>query len=259
MENEKKVNRHVQVPKSVTDNVNSDKKEKNKKHYTDVLIYGYLRKNMDEKTMTAFISLRKIAEATEMSVGGVTAAIKRLEESGDITHIKSDKSRNSNGYKFNPNSEKFEMYDLNFLENKELNNVQKSFYMIMQPHLYINKETGIGKTTYNDAEISELTGISKAVARQRRKELETLGFINRRMTFDLDGNPCEALEFNLPKFGQYVICKIQEHDEKFTNQDIRINNLESKLDLLLKQIKKSDLNITDISFDDLGDETNQIF
>ena len=239
MEENKKSNRHVQVPNSVASNIDSNKKTRYKKHYTDVLVYGFLRKNMDGKTMVAFISLRGIAEATDMSVGGVTAAIKRLEESGDVTKIKMEGGRNQNGYKFNPHSEKFEMYDLNFLENKELNNLQKSYYMIMQPHLYVNKDTGIGKTTYSDLEISELTGISKTVAQERRKELERMGFINRRTTTDIEGNSCEALEFNLPKFGQYVICKIDEHSEVIARQQMEINKLKQDMEIMKKFIKNS--------------------
>lgn len=236
-EKEKKTNRHVQVPNSVGQNIDSDKKTKYKKHYTDVLIYGFLRKNMDGKTMVAFISLRAIADATDMSVGGVTAAIKRLEESGDITKVKSEKGRNQNGYKFNPHSDKFEMYDLKFLENKELNSLQKSYYMIMQPHLYVDKETGIGKTTYSDAEISELTGISKTVAQERRRELEGMGFISRRTTTDMKGNNCEALEFNLPKFGQYVMCKIEEHSVVIAQQQMEIDKLKSDMIIMKKLFK----------------------
>lgn len=239
-ENIKKINRHVQVPNSVSTNIDSDKKTKYKKHYTDVLVYGFLRKNMDGKTMVAFISLRKIAESTQMSIGGITSAIKRLEESGDVQKIKMEGGKNQNGYKFNPHSEKFEMYDLNFLDNTNLNNLQKAYYMIMQPHLFVDKTTGIGKTTYNDSEISELTGISKTVAQERRRELENLGFINRRLTTDMQGNSCEALEFNLPKFGQYIICKIEEHDIALTEMQIRLNNMEQEMANLKRQIKNID-------------------
>ena len=238
---DKKINRHVQVPNSVGKNIDSDKKTKHKKHYTDVLIYGFLRKNMDRNTMVAFISLRSIAEATDMSVGGVTAAIKRLEEAGDVAKIKMEGGKNQNGYKFNPHSEKFEMYDLNFLENKELNSLQKSYYMIMQPYLYVDKDTGIGKTTYNDLEISELTGISKTVAQERRRELESMGFISRRLTTDMEGNSCEALEFNLPKFGQNVICKIEEHSVVIAKQQMEIDKLKSDVAIMKKLIKSQGL------------------
>lgn len=246
---EKKTNRHVQVPNSVGKNIDSDKKTKYKKHYTDVLVYGFLRKNMDGKTMVAFISLKIIADATSMSIGGVASAIKRLEEAGDVTKIKMDKGRNQNGYKFNPHSDKFEMYDLNFLENKELNNLQKSYYMIIQPYLYIDKETGIGKTTYSDLELSQITGISKTVAQERRRELERLGFINRRLTTDINGNSCEALEFNLPKFGQYVMCKIQEHDNAITNINMKMNQMEQEISFLKRQLKKQ--NADDVEYNEI--------
>lgn len=249
IEVEKKTNRHVQIPHSVGKNIDSNTKNKYNKHYTDVLVYGFLRKNMDGQTMTAFISLKSIAESTEMSVGGVTSAIKRLEEAGDVIKMKAEKGRNHNVYKFNPHSEKFEMYDLKFLENKELNNLQKSYYMIIQPYLYVDPETGIGKTSYSDLELSEITGISKTVMQERRKELESKGFINRRTSVGLDGNSCEILEFNLPKFGQYVMCKIEEHSTIIANQQIEINKLKSEMAIMKKLIKNQ--NIIDIDLNEI--------
>lgn len=231
--------RHVQVPKSVTSNISTDKKVENKKQYTDVLVYALLRKNMNSQTMTAFISIRNISKETELSTNSVLKAITRLELSGDIQKIKSEKIKNCNCYKFNPNSEKFEMYDFKFLDNQDLNPLQKAYYMNMQPHLYVDKKTGIAKTTYGDKELSELTGMSKKVIKERKKELEELGFINRRLTTDNNGNSCEALEFNLPKFGQYVLTKIDYMEEDITALKMELNAVKSELKLFQKLIKTS--------------------
>ena len=217
MEEEKqKARRHVQVPNSVSTNLGSDKKSKTNKQYTDVIIYGFLRKDMVKETMTAFVSLRNIAAALQMSVGGITAAVKRLEEAGDIIKVKSKGGKSSNGYQFNPHSDKFEMFDHAFLDNTELSTQNKAFYMLMQPHLYLDAGDGIGKTTYSDIKISELTGISKTVVRERRKELEKLGFVTKRLTTDVNGHSCEALEFNLLKFQklQVYLKQLLEREEK---------------------------------------------
>ena len=53
----------------------------------------------------------------------------------------------------------------------------------------------------------------------------------------MEGNSCEALEFNLPKFGQFVMCKIKEHDVAITDLNIKVNQLEQELNHLRKQMK----------------------
>lgn len=224
--------RHVQVTNSVSSNITSEKTNK-KKHYTDLLVYACLKKYMDKSSKISVVTLRQVASETTLSLGGVQAGIKRLEEADDIQKIKIT-NKNQNGYKFNSKSEKFEMFDYDFLNNEFLTVQQKSFMIAVQKYLYINKETGVGKTTYSNKELAMYTGISERVISERRRELEESGFINRRLTIDQDGNSCEALEFNLPKFGQHVLCKLEEHerhlsnlDEKYANAEMRINKLES--------------------------------
>jgi DNA-binding Lrp family transcriptional regulator len=225
--------RHVQVGNSVSNNITSQKNNSNKKHYTDLLVYACLKKYMDKTSKISVVTLRQIAAETNLSLGGIQTGIKRLEESKDIEKIKV-LNKNQNGYKFNAKSEKFEMFDYDFLDNEFLTVQQKSFMIAVQKYLYVDKTTGIGKTTYSNKELAMYTGISERVIMERRKELEQSGFISRRLTTDKDGNSCEALEFNLPKFGQHVLCKLEEHDKmlytldaRSTASEMRINKLES--------------------------------
>lgn len=201
---------HVQVSDTTSSNLTTDRNPKNKKHYTDLIVYAVLKLGLNKDSNKSSKSIRKIAEEAGMSIGGVQSALKRLEESKDIFKVK-EGSKNS--YKFNERSEKFEMFDPTFIKNTELNNLQKSFYISLQKYLYIDKETGIGKTTYSKKELSEKTGMSEKVISERMKELENLGFLSRRLTSDKGGNSCEALEFNLPKFGQYILCALNKHEE----------------------------------------------
>lgn len=231
---------HVQVTESTTSNITSERTTTSKKHYTDLMVYAVLKMSMNKDSKKSFKTLRKIAEETGMSLGGVQSAIKRLEDNNDI--FKS-KEGNRNAYKFNERSEKFEMYDFTFLNNEELNALQKSFYIALQKHLWIDKETGIGKTTYSNKQISEKTGISEKVVAERKKELEDLGFITRRLTSNKDGNSCEALEFNLPKFGQYVMCKLEKHEEdiaqlkeNYAQSNMEINKLKSLLRIAMPNL-----------------------
>jgi DNA-binding MarR family transcriptional regulator len=231
---------HVQIPNKTTENITSENKNLNKKHYTDLLIYACLKKYMDKDSGTSRVGLRKISEETTFSLTKVQAAIKRLEDSGDIEKSK-DPNKNMNIYKFNKNSEKFEMFGKEFLENVELTPYQKSFFITTQKYLYIDPKYGIGKTTYSSAELSEKTGLSEKVIKARLQELEEKGFISRRLTQDIAGNSCEALEFNLPKFGQYILCKINEHDKdiiKLKEENASLKSELTKVKYMVNKISK---------------------
>lgn len=230
------MNQHIQVSNSTSSNLTSQKSPNNKKHYTDLIVYAFLKMTMDKNTKISFKSIRKIAEETGMSTGGVQSALRRLEESGDIkkTEIKNKKM---NGYLFNEKSEKFEMFDYTFLRNEELDNKSKSFMMSIQKHLYIDKSTGIAKTTYNNRELSEKTGLSERVVSERTKELERMGFMSKRLTTDKDGNNCEALEFNLPKFGQHVLYTLEKHEEDIMKLKAESIQLKMELDQIKSTLK----------------------
>lgn len=240
-------NQHVQIPNGTTENVTSEQKKPDKKYYTDLFVYAILKKYMISESGISLVSLRKIAEETSISLGGVQSAIKRLEEAKDIEKVKIT-GKNQNGYKFNPTSKKFEMFDKQFLDNKILTPHQKSFMITMQQHLFIDKQSGIGKTTYSSKELSEKTGLSERVINERRRELEISGFISRRTTTDKDGNACEALEFNLPKFGQYILCKLEETEKNMQDIQERMAGFEMEINKMKGIIKMQGvLNIEDIN------------
>jgi len=228
---------HVQIPNKTVENTTSERGVPDKKYYTDLLVYACLKKYMVAESGISLVSLRKIADETTISLGGVQTAIQRLIDAKDINKIKVS-GRNQNGYTFNKTSEKFEMFDKEFLDNKDLTYLQKAFMIMIQPHLFVDKQLGIGKTTFSSKELSLRTGLSERVINDRRRELEEGGFISRRLTTDKDGNSCEALEFNLPKFGQYVLCKLEELDknvnetrEELVAMRLEINKLKSIINI----------------------------
>lgn len=225
---------HVQVPNSVSSIPVKQDGRTTRKEYNDLNVYAQIKKFMNGQTKIAVVSIARLARDCEMSNQGIANAIKRLEECGDITKMKVGKC---NAYKFNTNSEKFEMYDYEFLKNKDLTTQQKAFMIAVQKHLYVDKTTGIAKTTYSDKELSEKTGISESTIYRRVNELIDNNFINKRLTSDNDGNPTEALEFNLPKFGQFVLCKIEQHDIIIAQQQLEINKMKNDLDMMKKYLK----------------------
>lgn len=227
-------NQHVQVPNSVSLPDTRKDGRTVRKEYNDLNTYAQLKKYMNSQTKMAIVSIARLAQDCEMSNQGVVNSLKRLEESGDIEKHKAGKC---NAYKFNTKSEKFEMYDFEFLKNKNLTSQQKSFMIAVQKHLYVDKETGIAKTTYTDKELAERTGISESTIYRRVSELIDNNFISKRLTSDEAGNSCEALEFNLPKFGQFVLCKIEQHDIIIAQQQMELNRLKDEMTMMKKYLK----------------------
>ncbi len=239
---------HVQVPNSVSQPNQKQDGRTMRKEYNDLNTYAQLKKFMNGQTKMAIVSIARLAQDCEMSNQGIVNSLKRLEECGDIEKTKVGKC---NAYKFNTKSEKFEMYDYEFLKNKDLSPKQKAFMIAIQKHLYVDKDTGIAKTTFSDKELSEKTGISESTIYRRVSELIANNFISKRLTTDSEGNSCEALEFNLPKFGQFVLCKIEQHDIIIAQQQTEIERLKSEMALVRKYIKATaiDLASTDIEIE----------
>lgn len=227
-------NQHVQVPNSVSLPIPKKDGRIVRKEYNDLNTYAQLKKYMNSQSKIAIVSIAKLAQDCEMSNQGIVNSLKRLEECGDIEKTKVGKC---NAYRFNTKSEKFEMYDYEFLKNKSLTSQQKAFMIAVQKYLYVDKDTGVAKTTFTDKELSEKTGISESTIYRRVSELIDSQFINKRLTVDNDGNPTEALEFNLPKFGQFVLCKIEQHDIIIAQQQMELNNLKNEINLMKKFIK----------------------
>lgn len=238
MEHSKK--QHVQIPNSVSSPPQKKDGRTARKEYNDLNTYAQLKKFMNSQTKMAVVSIARLAKDCEMSNQGVVNSLKRLEECGDIEKTRVGKC---NAYKFNTKSEKFEMYDYEFLKNENLTAKQKSFMIAVQKYLYVDKETGVAKTTYTDEELAEKTGISKSTIYRRVNELMTNNFISKRLTTDDEGNSCEALEFNLPKFGQFVLCKIEQHDLIIAHQQQEIDKLREDIQLMKKYIKTAAIDL----------------
>ena len=246
MEHSKK--QHIQVPNSVSSpNFKQDGRTA-RKEYNDLNVYAQIKKFMNGQTKMAIVSIARLAQDCEMSNQGVVNSIKRLEECGDIEKRKVGKC---NAYKFNTNSEKFEMYDYEFLKNKGLTSQQKAFMIAVQKHLFVDKDTGIAKTTYDGKELAEKTGISESTIYRRVSELIDNNFISKRLTSDNDGNSTEALEFNLPKFGQFVLCKIEQHDIIIAQQQMELNKLKYEMELMKKYLKATSIDLASIDNDEI--------
>ena len=144
--------KHTEVPKEL------DNRDAHNLAHGDKIIYAAVRRYMNKDTRECFPAIRTIAQSLQCAPGKVTEALKRLVEAGFIKKVNSDKKRNSNHYMF-PITEfdnQFEMFTDEFLELDLPLNI-KEYYMDIQRYLY-GKESGVGKCSFSNAELSRRTG-----------------------------------------------------------------------------------------------------
>ena len=143
---------HTEVPKEL------DNRDVHHLCHGDKIIYAAIRRFMNKDSRECFPAIRTIAKTLQCTPGKVSAALDRLIEAGFVKRIESKKNRNSNHYLF-PKTKfdnQFEMFTTEFLElNLPLN--VKEYYMDIQQYLY-GKETGIGKCSLSNVELSRRTG-----------------------------------------------------------------------------------------------------
>jgi len=121
----------------------------------DKIIYAAIRTYMNEDTRECFPAVSTIAELLQCSTGKIKLAIGRLIEVGVVQ--KSNDGR-KNHYYF-PRSDwdkQFEMFTEAFLRLDMPLNI-KEYYMDIQPFLY-GKDTGVGKCSFTNTELSRRTG-----------------------------------------------------------------------------------------------------
>jgi len=142
--------RHTEVPNEI-----SNLRDREQLAHGDKIIYATIRRYMNKETRDCFPAITTIANKLNCSKTKVISAIKRLIETG---LLKKHSDGRKNHYYF-PESEfdkHFEMFTDEFLDLDLPLNV-KEYYMDVQPFLY-GKETGIGKCSFSNAEISRRTG-----------------------------------------------------------------------------------------------------
>ena len=142
--------KHTEVPHELDNLKNSHKLE-----HGDKIIYCAIRKYMNKDSRECFPAIPTIALTLQCSENKIKRAITRLIESG---LIQKSKNGRKNCYYF-PKTEfdrKFEMFTDEFVKMDLPLNL-KEYYMDIQQYLY-DKESGVGKCSFSNAELSRRTG-----------------------------------------------------------------------------------------------------
>ena len=127
----------------------------------DKVVYAAIRRYMNEETRVCYPSISKIKQKAGCGQTKVEEAIKRLVQAGFIKVFKKPipaTGKLSWFYEFNNSNfdKHFEMFTDAFLDLDLPINV-KEYYMDIQRYLY-DKDSGVGKISFSNTKISELTG-----------------------------------------------------------------------------------------------------
>lgn len=172
--------KHTEVPRHL-----DELKEQHMLEHGDKIIYGAIRNYMNEKTRECYPAVATIAKTLQCSPGKINAAIKRLV-STELLLKHTDGQKNHYVFPKTEFDKHFEMFTEEFWKLDLPLNV-KEYYMDIQPFLY-GKDTGIGKCSFSNAEISRRTGWTVPSI----KKYNTLLIEKNLLTEEDTGNTDEA-------------------------------------------------------------------
>ena len=174
-----------------------------------------------------------------MAINSIRKSIKILEENKDISVSKKGRQ---NVYKFNPNSEHFEMFDYDFINNNNLDAKDKSYIIVSQQHMY--KDGKLGTISYSDEELGKLIGLTARTVALRNKELQNKNILTIRKSPLKDkttGLFKEIKQFDLELIGQAILFlgkKVNEHDIILDSHTEKLKEQEDEIKQLKEMIKK---------------------
>lgn len=226
---------HTEVP-HILDNMKLD----HILEHGDKIIYAAIRTYMKEETRECFPAINTISKMLQCSQGKIKAAIKRLI---DAEVMKKSNDGRKNHYFF-PKTEwdkQFEMFREEFLKLDLPLNV-KEYYMDIQAFLY-GKETGVGKCSFSNAELSRRTGWTVQSIKKYNSLLIEKGLLEETLTDKKDqtGLPIIQKNFNLTGLQQAALWvkAVTEQVTKNTDdiEDLKSENMDLKrrIELLEKE------------------------
>lgn len=220
----------------------------------EILIYVCIRRYMNAKTMIAYPSLDTIAKDSGCSKPTILKTIKEIVRKGYIEI--ENKPGLGNSYKFN-NEKSFEPFSYEFLDNKNLTKSEKLQILCTQQFMF--KNDGIGKITYTNAELAELTGLDRHTISKNNNSLISKNYmtqISLRSKDATTGLTNKETIYNLNDLGQAIVFALANHEERLQQQEENtqanteaIKQLEKRFEeytknsekdkqLLLKEIKR---------------------
>lgn len=223
---------HVQLPHNMT--------KSGKLVPNDLLVYLSIKRYMNNKTRQAFPSLKTLSTDCGFSINTIRKSIKKLVEERWIMITEEGRK---NIYTFIRQDGLFERFSFDFLDNDVPSN-EKAYLIASQQ--YMLKEHSVGKTSYNDKEMSEKINMSEYKIKKYDKVLEKEGMLtivksNKR---DEQGLTKDIKFFQLEKLGQAILFvneKVERLEETQEANNKTIEFLLNKVKELERKIYKNDI------------------
>lgn len=192
----------------------------------EILIYVCIRRYMNKDTMEAFPSLDRIAKDSGCSKPTVIKTLKEIKRKGYITWKSCGKATT---YIFN-NEKSFEPFSYEFLDKKDLTKSEKLQILCTQQYMY--KNDGIGKLTFSDRQLCEITGLNWRTLNKNTKSLMEKNYVDQVSLQVRDKETgCFKKEtiYNLNGLGQAIVFAFQNHEARIQQNEDSIQELQEKI------------------------------
>lgn len=189
----------------------------------EILIYVCIRRHMNAVSMEAWPSIDTIVKDSGCSKPTVIKTIDTIEEKGYFKRIPKSQSKTKPKpkgrgcvYVFN-NAKHFEPFSYDFLDNTSLTKSEKLQILCTQQYMIIDETAHLGKVSYSDRELSELSGLDYRTIKKNHETLIDKGFANQitLQTKDpITGLINKETIYHLDKIGQAIIFALRNHEER---------------------------------------------
>lgn len=225
--------RHIQLPNNMTKTKDLFPK--------DLLVYVCIKSFMNKETKECFPSLETIVDLSGISKPTVRKSIDKLKELG---YISVRREGRKNVYKFNP-YKNFEPFSYSFLEKKDLSPNEKAYLIATQQYMFKDVD-GEGKLTFSDTQLSDKINLSYNSITKYNKSLKEKGYLDIIRTGVKDketGIFINEKIFHLNELEQAIVFTLQNHEDRISNTEKKIEFLERQVKMLIKEnedLKRND-------------------
>lgn len=217
--------KHTEVPHEL-DNL----KNQHALEHGDKIVYTAIRRYMNRDTRECYPALNTIATKLKCSTNKVVSALNRLVSSQLIKKV-NDGHKNHYIFPITEFDKRFEKFTDEFLDLDLPLNV-KEYYMDIQPFLY-SKETGIGKCSFSNAELSRRTGWTIPSIKKYNTILIEKGFLTEETTDKTDSAGFAVIQKNFNLTGlQQASLWVKAVTEQITKNTDDIESIKKELEEL---------------------------
>lgn len=222
-------------------------KKENQLQKYEILIYVCIRRYMNAESMEAWPALDTIVKDSGCSKPTVVKTIDTIEQKGYFKRVSKSQAKTTPKprgrgciYVFN-NAKHFEPFSYDFLDNKSLSKSEKLQILCTQQYMIKDEATHQGKISYSDRQLSELTGLDHRTIKKNNESLIDKGYANQitLQTKDpITGLVNKETIYHLDKFDQAIVFALRIHEQRISQTENHIDDLEKRVKKL-EEISKS--------------------